>query len=152
MEGIITMQVYAKTNGDTDIPYWFTREIFYMHFDQADFLDRDVQEVQAAYLNDWFHTTDEGICRFNIPVVSAVDGKTDLVGSRHRLAVLLPHLEELPIAVATAHLSLEAERFLDRIPKRALDRTIPFWIPDLPVYDELPYRSERRDAGGAELG
>lgn len=130
--------VYAEVNQHTDVPYWFTCETFYKYFDQDDFMDRDIKEVRAAYLKDWFHVTSEGNYRFYIPVVSVVNGRTDLIGSRHRLAVLLPYLDELPIAVATAFLTPEAQRVLDAIPKRSLDQTQPFWIPDLPIYDKLP--------------
>jgi hypothetical protein len=132
------MLVYAEVNLHTDVPYWFTRETFYAYFDQDDFLDRDIKEVQTAYLKDWFHTTTDGNHRFYIPVVGTVNGKTDLIGSRHRLAVLLPYLDELPIAVATADFTPEAQQFFDAIPKRALDQNQPFWIPDLPIRDNLP--------------
>jgi hypothetical protein len=132
------MQVYAEMQLDTDIPYWFTRETFHNCFDQPDFLDRDIVEVEPAYLSAWFAATEEATPRFCIPVVSAVDGRTDFIGSRHRLAVLLPHLDELPIAVVTAHLAPESQRFLDRIPRRVLDRAQPFWIPDFPRCDKLP--------------
>lgn len=132
------MLVYAEVNLSTDIPYWFMRETFYSHFDQNDFLDRDVKDVKVAYLKDWFHTIADGNHRFYIPVIGAINGRTDLIGSRHRLAVLLPYLDELPIAVATACLSPEERRFLEAIPKRVLDQSQPFWIPDLPICEKLP--------------
>ncbi len=132
------MLVYAEVNLNTDIPYWFTRETFYSDFDQNDFMARDVLEVQAAYLKDWFHIAEDGKHQFYIPVVGTVDGRTDLISSRHRLAVLLPYLDELPIAFATADLYSEERQFLDAIPKRVLDINQPFWIPDLPICDKLP--------------
>ncbi len=132
------MLVYVIVNQPTDIPYWFTRDVFYDYFDYHDFMDRDIENVQAAYLREWFHTTADGKECFYIPVVSVAYGRTDLIGSRHRLAVLLPHLDELPIAIATAFLTPEAQRFLDAIPKRQLDQSQQFWIPDLPICDKLP--------------
>lgn len=132
------MQVFAGINCPTDEPHWITREAFYKYFDQDDFLNRTVQDVQAAYLKDWFYKSDDGRLMFYIPVVGAIAGRTDLIGSRHRLAVLLPHLEELPIAIARGHLQPDGLRFLDTIPKRPLDATIPFWIPDLPIRATLP--------------
>ncbi|HNQ85695.1 MAG TPA: hypothetical protein PLY14_07020 [Deltaproteobacteria bacterium] len=137
-KGLVAMQVYAIVNQPTDIPYWFTRDVFYDYFDQHDFMDRDIENVQFAYLREWFHTTEDGKQWFYIPVVSVAYGRTDLIGSRHRLAVLLPHLDELPIATATAFLTPEARQVLDSIPKRELDQRQPFWIPDLPIFEKLP--------------
>jgi hypothetical protein len=132
------MEVFAEVNLPTDIPHWVTREDFYRYFDQADFVNREVQDVQAAYLKDWFHTTEDGTIKFLIPIVCTLGARTDLIGSRHRLAVLLPLLHELPIAFATRHLQADARRFLETIPKRPLNLAEPFWIPDLPIRDTLP--------------
>jgi hypothetical protein len=132
------MMVYAVVNQSTDIPYWFARETFYEYSDQKDFLDRDIKEVQAAYLADWFDITSERLCRFYIPAVSAIYSKTDLMGSRHRLAVLLPYLYELPIVIATAFLSPGAQEFLNSVPKRLLDHSQPLCIPEFPICEKLP--------------
>ena len=132
------MQVFAEVNLPTDKPHWIAREDFLTYFDQEDFLNRNVRDVQAAYLRDWFHTTSDGRIMFYIPVVGALNGKTDLIGSRHRLAVLLPHLELLPIAIATLQFQPDALRFLETIPKRLLDPSKQFWIPDLPIREILP--------------
>lgn len=132
------MLVLALTNLTTDIPHWVARSVFLSHFDQADFHNREVQDVQQAYRSDWFHRLDDGSLGFYIPVASAIDRRTDLIGTRHRLAVLLPHMEELPIAFAIGHLSSVANEFLSSIPKRPLAVSDPFWIPDLPVLDAQP--------------
>jgi hypothetical protein len=133
------MQVFAAVNLITDEPHWIKREDFYRYFDQKDFLDREVQEVQPAYLNDWFHTSKDGKVEFYIPVVGVSDGKTDLIGTRHRLAVLLLYLDLIPIAFAMGFLLQEdARRFLATIPKRPLDLSEPLWIPDLPIKEKLP--------------
>lgn len=132
------MKVFAALNHPADKPHWITRDTFYKYFDQEDFLNRDIKDIQPAYLKDWFHTSADGRILFYIPVVSAMNGKTDLIGSRHRLAVLLPYLEELPIAIATGQLQIDARRFLETIPKRPLDTAMSFWIPDFPICEKLP--------------
>jgi hypothetical protein len=132
------MQVFAQMNLTSDVPFWVKKSDFYLHFDQNDFFDRDVLDVQDAYLNDWFNFFENGIVRFYIPVVGLLSGKTDLISSRHRLAVLLPHLEELPFAFAMAHLGPNDLVFLASIPKRPLDPSEAFWIPDFPIQDSLP--------------
>lgn len=132
------MLVVALTNLPTDIPHWISRSTFLSHFDQADFRNREVQEVQPAYRSDWFYRSDDGRLGFYIPVVGAIDGRTDLIGTRHRLAVILPHMEEIPIAFATGHLSSTERDFLASIPRRLLTVSEPFWIPDLPIVNEEP--------------
>ena len=129
------MHVYIVTNCLTDEPYWVSRNVFYEWFDQPDFMNRMVLNVEKAYLQDWF---DKDKTKFYIPVVSAIGLRTDLIGSRHRLAVLLPQLEELPFAFAFGHLYGEAKTFLNSIPKRHLDISVPIWLPDLPVMASLP--------------
>jgi hypothetical protein len=137
------MKVFAAVNLPTDIPSWVTREDFHRYFDQTDFLNRKVRDVQAAYLKNWFHTSDDGSTHFSIPVVGALNKSTDLIGGRHRLAVLLPHLADLPIAFATGQLQSEARRFLETIPRRPLNLAVPLWIPDLPVRGTLPWLGAR---------
>ena len=127
------MLVHAITNSVTDIPYWICRRTFYDYFDQADFLSRDVESVEQYYRSDWFHQNDGGTLGLIIPVVSAINRRTDMIGTRHRLAVLLPHLAEIPVAFAMGYLMKESREFLNQIPKRSLDVDEPFWIPDLPV-------------------
>lgn len=131
------MLVFAVTNLPTDIPYWVNRSVFYSHFSQADFNCREIQEVQQKYRSDWFHRLDNGNLGFYIPVVNAIDRRTDLI-NRHRLAVLLPHMDELPIAFTSFIISPVAKEFLSSIPKRPLDVLEPFWIPDFKIVDALP--------------
>ena len=132
------MHVFAEVNSQLDVPFWVKRDDFLFHFDQADFLNREVAQVQSAYLKAWFYEDEGPTIRFYIPVVGAVGRRTDLIGTRHRVAVLLPHLEELPFAFASLTMSTEARHCLDSIPKRPLDVRQSFWIPDLPVHDSLP--------------
>lgn len=133
------MQVVALTNKHSDQPHWITRDVFYSHFDQDDFRCRVVQNVECTYRSDWFHTLENGSIGFYIPVVSAIGRRTDLIGTRHRLAVLLPHMMELPVAFAMGcHLTSMAREFLESIPKKPLNTLVPFWIPDFPTIDSPP--------------
>lgn len=134
----IPMKVLAAVNLSTDIPYWIRREDFQIYFDQNDFQNRNVTNIQQAYLKDWFYKDAAGADHFFIPVSGAIGNRTDLIGSRHRLAVLLPYLAELPIAIATAYLTPAARKYLDTIPKRPFDTSAFFWIPDLPIHELLP--------------
>jgi hypothetical protein len=132
------MHVFPAINSVGDKPFWVSRIVFRDRFDQADFSNRDVKDVIQAYLDDWFYWSDDGDRMFYLPVVGAIGRRTDLIGSRHRLAVLLPHLEELPFAFAFAHLTEESLAFLESIPKRPLDVTHRMWLPDLPFRKKLP--------------
>lgn len=135
---VLCMQAFAAINAAGDQPFWVARSVFLEQFDQADFLNRDVKVVTAAYLEDWFYIQANDQRMFYIPVVGALGRRTDLIGSRHRLAVLLPHLEEIPFAFAFEHLAAESMEFLNSIPKRPLDLSQPMWLPDLPVRKQLP--------------
>ena len=124
------MLVYATTALSTDMPYWITREVLHKYFDWEDFLTREVRDVQSAYSNDWLDRSEDGRTLFYIPLVGTIGERTDLIGSRHRLAEILPHLLEVPIAIATAHLQPDAIRFIDTIPRRQMNTTELFLIPD----------------------
>lgn len=133
------MHVFAEVGTPTDLPCWITRADFYRFFDQNDFNEnREVRDVIPAYLDAWFYIDETGNRKFYIPIVGAIGEKTDLIGTRHRLAVILPHLDQLPIAIATGHLTPLAHRLLAAIPKRPLDPTVAFWIPDFPIRSTLP--------------
>jgi hypothetical protein len=132
------MHVFPALNHSSDKPFWVSREIFYDWFDQADFINRNVADVTQAYLKDWFYTRDDGRLMFWIPTVGAIGRRTDLIGSRHRLAVILPHLKEIPFAFAHEHLTTESLDFLHTIPKHPLNVFDDFFLPDLPVCDRLP--------------
>jgi hypothetical protein len=123
---------------DTDVPFWVSKEVFFAFFDQRDFHFRDQAAPIAAYLADWFHTPQDGEPQFILPAVCIVGGKTQFISGRHRTAVLLPHLEELPIAFAAQPPNREAPQVIDRIPKRRLSLSERIWLPDLPVRERLP--------------
>jgi hypothetical protein len=128
------MNVWALTELSTDVPYWVAREVFLSRFDQIDFRCRDVEEIAPAYRRDWFHNLANERLGFYVPTVSAIANRTDLINGRHRLAVLLPHLHELPIAFAMQDIEPQSQecRFLQSIPKKPLAVSISFWLPDFP--------------------
>ena len=132
---MITLPFLTLTS---DEPYWVTRETFLSAFDQEDFKFREVLGIHHAYLSDWFHTQEKEKVFFSIPTVSIVSGKTQFINGRHRTAVLLAHLEEIPIAFAMNHLMPDARRVAESIPKRPLSLSEPFFLPDLPICNSLP--------------
>jgi hypothetical protein len=122
---------------NSDRPYWVTRDSFYSYFDQEDFLNRTKLSVAHAYLSDWFHKTEAGDLHFYIPTVGVVAGKTQFINGRHRAAVLLYYLDEIPIAFAVEHIDEKARQIMEYVQRRPLTITIPIDIPDLPIFDKL---------------
>jgi hypothetical protein len=124
---------------DTDEPFWITRDAFLRRFDQADFHRREVADVQAAYLSEWFGQSASEATFFKIPTVGLLSSGTQFVYGRHRAAVLLNCLDEIPIAFAINPLSnLCLYKMLD---KRPLELTKEIVLPDLPINTQLPHPS-----------
>lgn len=123
---------------ETDVPCWISKATFFSLFDLDDFECRDQRQVIQAYLNDWFFWRDNGILGFFVPTVNVVSGKTQFINGRHRTAVLLNYLEEIPMAFAVEHLSLNDRLFFDEIPKGELSLLEPINIPDLDIFISLP--------------
>lgn len=132
------MLVRPFVNLPTDMPTWVSREDFLSVFDQEDFLCRETQDVEQAYRADWFEIVEDGLPRFILPVVNVVAGKTQFINGRHRVAVLLKQMAQIPIAFAMGYLQHEAIRVIDSIPKRPLALTEVIQLPDLPIQRELP--------------
>ena len=122
----------------SDQAFWVSWETFRASFDQADFLCRDQVEVRTAYLQDWFISSGDGETGFLLPTVSIVNDRTQFISGRHRVAVLLPYLSELPIAFAVNHLGRSARGVFAAISKRPLDLSQPILLPDLPIESRLP--------------
>jgi hypothetical protein len=120
---------------DSDIPFWVTREAFFEHFDQIDFLCRKSTKVEAFYLAAWFHTPEDGITRFLLPTVQFVANKTQFISGRHRTAVLLPYMKDLPIAFSL--INRPPNDFLSRVTSRPLDLQEFIELPDLPRVNRL---------------
>ena len=121
---------------DSDKPYWIKRESFLAFFDHTDFMCREVSDVSPSYLSAWFHEQPNNLPFFYLPTVTFVSGKTQFINGRHRTAVLLPHLSELPMAF---HLSiLGSNALLAQLDKRPLNLEEVIMLPRLPIAEHLP--------------
>lgn len=125
------MRVGIETACETDEPFLVSRTSFFELFDQLDFKCRDVGEIEQKYLEEWFVPRSDGLRGFLLPTVQYVQGKTQFVGGRHRMAVLLSSLAELPIAF-TAINPLPAE-LRRQLRARPLVPGSIICIPDLPI-------------------
>ena len=130
------MQCIPTLTLGTDQPFWVTRESFYQHFDQADFRCRESQQISLSYLASWFFAKSDGSLHFMLPTVRFVAGKTQFINGRHRAAVLLHHLDEIPLAFAFNVLSDSSVFYC--LDKRPLNITTTIELPDLPVAERLP--------------
>lgn len=122
----------------TDVPYWVSKSSFLQHFDQRDFLCRNVGIVVDAYLEDWFHVDADGTRRFKIPPVSAISRKTQFVSGRHRTAVLLKHLDRVPLSFDTRFISDADREWIDTITAERIEPDAVLELPDLPIRSSLP--------------
>jgi hypothetical protein len=118
------------------MPFWVTRKAFLEHFDQIDFLCRESKDVEASYLAAWFLTPKDGATGFLLPTVQFVAGKTQFISGRHRTAVLLPHLKDLPIAFSL--INRPPQYFLCRVTSRPLGLHEFIELPDLPIVERIP--------------
>jgi hypothetical protein len=121
----------------TDRPIWVSRRAFFECFDQRDFHCRECTDVTSAYLSAWFQTPEEGITRFILPTFMWVADKTQFISGRHRTAVLLPHLDELPIAFTTVGAVVPPLDFLSQVTLRSLSLQEAIDLPNLPIVDNL---------------
>lgn len=119
---------------ETDTAFWVSKDKFYACFDQHDFnFYREVKSVTQGYLKDWFYTSPDGNKFFILPTVQFVNNKTQFISGRHRIAVLLEHLNELPFAFAQP-LDGDMAQILNIVDRRVnLNESIQ--IPDLQKYD-----------------
>jgi hypothetical protein len=93
-----------------------------------------VQHVHPdAYLNEWFGPPNEnGICSFSLPAVWLKGGRISFINGRHRTAVLVEHLEILPMAL-TNDAGDDHESLFNSIKYSDLSLNDLIQIPDLPV-------------------
>jgi hypothetical protein len=122
----------------TDAPWWVAKSAFIAHFDQQDFMCRQVASVVDAYLEEWFHDGPAGTRYFKIPPVSVINGKTQFISGRHRTAVLLRHLECIPLSFHMREISDADTDWIRRIALSPIETDIPFELPDLPIRPTLP--------------
>lgn len=131
------MYCIPALNCTTDIAYWITKDSFFKYFDQEDFKCRKVLNVSQAYLDDWFYSPNDRISFFYLPVFTLTkDGKTHFISGRHRTAVILPDIDELPISFATPMFGVT--NLLNYLDKRPLDLKELIELPDFPIVKSLP--------------
>jgi hypothetical protein len=130
------MRCFPDLGLSSDMAFWVTREAFLKHFDQADFLCRKSEDVAPSFLAAWFHTPGDGTTRFLLPTVQFVTGKTQFINGRHRTAVLLPYLENLPIAFSLVN--TPPQDFLRRVVFRSVVLHELIELPDLPILEHAP--------------
>lgn len=122
----------------TDAPWWIAKSAFYAHFDQKDFLCRRIKDVSDAYLEDWFHDDQARTRFFKIPPVSVSNGKTQFISGRHRTAVLLQHLDCIPISFHMREISDADTDWIRRIALSPIAADTLIELPDLPIRPTLP--------------
>jgi hypothetical protein len=122
----------------TDAPWWVAKSAFFAHFDQKDFLCRQIKDVTDAYLEEWFHEGPAGSRFFKIPPVSVSNGKTQFISGRHRTAVLLPHLERIPLSFAMRDISDVDAEWIRRVALSPIEADILIELPDLEIRPALP--------------
>jgi len=126
-------------NLDTDIPYWVEVSSFLNIFDQSDFKSRNVQNVTDAYLKDWFYDDSNGDCCFLIPPVSVHGGVTQFISGRHRTAVLMRHMNRLPLSFDSRDLSEADETWIESVASKLINLEVEeIELPDFPIMEALP--------------
>ena len=129
------MKCLPYVDFDTDTAYWVTKEKFHNCFDLHDFNHyRNAKSVKQRFLKDWFYINPNGDKCLILPTVQFVNGNTQFISGRHRTAVLLEHLNELPFAFAQP-LDGDVSPILNIVDRRVnLDELI--WLPDLEELDK----------------
>lgn len=115
----------------SDLPFWVCNQKFYRYFDQNDFHCRESQEIVSQYLDDWFFTSTDAV-EFILPVVQFNDGATQFINGRHRTAVLLKYLAEVPLSFDLRFASQAEKDFLASMDLRPIAVGKLIELPDLP--------------------
>ena len=123
---------------ETDLPYWIPRSSILEQFDQDDFLCRKVRDVVDAYLEDWFCTDTAGRRCYKIPPVSVRSGRTMFISGRHRTAVLLKHLDRIPLSFDTRYITPADSEWIDSVAITRIETDTVIELPDLPIRSSLP--------------
>lgn len=122
----------------TDVPFWVSQSSFLQHFDQIDFGRRDVLNVIDAYLEDWFCADANGARCFMVPPVSVYSRRTQFISGRHRTAVLLKHLDRVPLSFDMRYISDPDRTWMESIVAARIDTHSVIELPDLPIHSSLP--------------
>ena len=131
------MNCYLESE-NLDPLFWVEKNKFYDNFDLLDFNEnREVRDVKDFYLNDWFGFDKRDKAVFYVaPVRLKVNGKTEFLGGRHRTAVLLNHLDVIPLGFVRGSIPPtygDAEKWAESLGfKKILENEI-LKLPDLQI-------------------
>jgi hypothetical protein len=123
---------------DTNVPLWISKSSFFRHFDQQDFMCRDVQQVVDASWTSGFHSDGSGNRFFHIPPVAVRHKATQFISGQHRTAVLLRHLEIVPLAFDSRFTTSDEEEWVWSIASGPIEQGVHMELPDLPIGAVLP--------------
>ena len=132
------MRCFPAVGLVSDKPFWVTKASFYSNFNLQDFLCREVKNVTDAYLAKWFHVNAQGERFLNLPPVSVNSQVTQFISGRHRTAVLIKHLDVLPLSFDFRFLSTEDKAWFLSIVAGPIVMDTGIELPDLPVRESLP--------------
>jgi hypothetical protein len=99
---------------------------------------RDVEHVVDAYLEEWFYSDASGNRHFLIPPVSVRQKVTQFISGRHRTAVLLRHLDSVPLAFDSRFTTKEEEDWVWSIASGPVNKSVQLELPDFPIRAALP--------------
>lgn len=132
------LRCLPTVNLDTDVPFWISKKSFFQHFDQHDFMCRDVEHVIDAYLEEWFHSDINGNLLFLLPPVLVRNKVTQFISGRHRTAVLLRHMESVPLAFDSRFTTVDEEGWVWSIASGPVQNGAYIELPCLPIRPALP--------------
>ena len=124
----------AEIAAESDRPFWIKGVELLLRVDQEDFACRESQ-IKPVYLANWFYSTTGGERRFLLPAFYLKRGRVYFVNGRHRTALLLDHLDLLPMSLADV--DVDSCAILARIVDKELDPEEQFELPDLPIVDSI---------------
>ena len=130
------MQCQPALTLSSDIAVWISREDFYEYTNQDDYLNRNRRSITHAYLSEWFIPARGEITKFLLPTIQVLGNTTQFINGRHRTAVLLEYLSEVPIVFAYEDTSSQTFPAGMRIKPVRINQCI--LLPDLPTLDHLP--------------
>lgn len=125
-----SLRVSISVQYPLDKAFWVPVDVLLAEFDSEDLKQRDVIDVVPAFHEAWFEKTDQGNA-FIPPVVQIVSGRTQFINGRHRTAVLMKHLPELPISFAFANPAVR--KWVEALNLRPIDEAEFVELPDLPT-------------------
>jgi len=91
-----------------------------------------------AYLDDWFLDGPGNTRFFAIPAVSVSMGRTQFISGRHRTAVLLRHLDYIPLSFDMRQITDADCQWIYAIVSTPIETHTLMNLPDLPIRSSLP--------------